>query len=51
MAHVLSPLPYLTNALEPYIDTLTMEIHHGRHHRAYVDNLQAALDRFGSGWA
>ena len=37
-------LPYATNALEPYIDTLTMEIHHGRHHKAYVDNLNKALE-------
>lgn len=39
----LAPLPYAHNALEPVIDTLTMEIHHGRHHRAYVDNLNAAV--------
>ena len=44
MAHVLPPLPYPSNALEPYIDTMTMEIHHGRHHKAYVDNLNAALE-------
>lgn len=35
----LPPLPYATNALEPAIDAQTMEIHHGRHHKAYVDNL------------
>ncbi len=43
MAHTLPPLPYPTDALEPYIDTLTMEIHHGRHHQAYVDNLNKAI--------
>lgn len=41
--HKLAPLPYATNALEPHIDTQTMEIHHGRHHKAYVDNLNRAL--------
>ena len=44
MAHTLPPLPYPTNALEPYIDALTMEIHHDRHHKAYVDNLNKALE-------
>jgi Fe-Mn family superoxide dismutase len=44
MAYTLPPLPYPTNALEPYIDALTMEIHHGRHHKAYVDNLNKALE-------
>ncbi len=44
MAHVLPPLPYPSNALEPYIDTMTMEIHHDRHHKAYVDNLNKALE-------
>jgi Fe-Mn family superoxide dismutase len=44
MAYVLPNLPYPANALEPYIDTMTMEIHHGRHHKAYVDNLNKALD-------
>ena len=44
MAHTLPPLPYPTNALEPYIDALTMEIHHGRHHKAYVENLNKALE-------
>jgi Fe-Mn family superoxide dismutase len=43
MAHTLPPLPYPTNALEPYIDALTMEIHHDRHHKAYVDNLNKAI--------
>src|SRR5690606_21775314 len=37
-------LPYPANALEPYIDTQTMEIHHGKHHAAYVNNLNAALE-------
>jgi Fe-Mn family superoxide dismutase len=44
MAYVLPSLPYPTNALEPHIDALTMEIHHGRHHKAYVDNLNKALE-------
>lgn len=39
----LPKLPYATDALEPYIDARTMEIHHGRHHQAYVDNLNKAL--------
>jgi superoxide dismutase, Fe-Mn family len=38
------PLPYPSDALEPHIDKMTMEIHHGRHHKAYVDNLNAALE-------
>ncbi len=44
MSFTLPNLPYATNALEPAIDTMTMEIHHGRHHKAYVDNLNKALD-------
>ncbi len=43
MAFSLPALPYPTNALEPHLDTLTMEIHHGRHHKTYVDNLNNAL--------
>jgi Fe-Mn family superoxide dismutase len=43
MAHELPALPYAPNALEPHIDTATMEIHHGRHHNAYVTNLNNAL--------
>src|SRR5436190_4607025 len=43
MAYSLPPLPYPSDALEPSIDKQTMEIHHGRHHKAYVDNLNAAL--------
>src|SRR5258708_23420759 len=44
LAHVLPPLPYAPDALEPYIDKLPMEIHHGKHHNAYVTNLNKALD-------
>lgn len=44
MAFELPPLPYPTNALEPHIDTKTMEIHHGKHHQAYVTNLNKALE-------
>jgi len=43
MPFTLPELPYPKDALEPYIDALTMEIHHGRHHQAYVDNLNKAL--------
>ena len=43
MPYTLPALPYAKDALEPYIDALTMEIHHGRHHQAYVDNLNKAL--------
>jgi Fe-Mn family superoxide dismutase len=43
----LDPLPYPTNALEPHIDAKTMEIHHGRHHQAYVNNLNAAVKDHG----
>ena len=43
MAHELPSLPYAHDALEPHIDKATMEIHHGRHHKAYVDNLNKAL--------
>jgi len=43
MAFELQKLPYSYNALEPYIDALTMEIHHGKHHAAYTNNLNAAL--------
>jgi superoxide dismutase, Fe-Mn family len=39
----LPPLPYSPDALEPFIDKLTMEIHHGKHHKAYVDNLNKAV--------
>ena len=43
MPFELAPLPYPKEALEPHIDALTMEIHHGRHHKAYVDNLNKAI--------
>src|SRR6267142_26740 len=43
MAFTLPPLPYPPDALEAAIDKMTMEIHHGKHHKAYVDNLNAAL--------
>jgi superoxide dismutase, Fe-Mn family len=43
MAHTLPALPYGYDALEPHIDTMTMQIHHGKHHQAYVDNLNKAL--------
>ena len=45
MAHTLPPLPYPSDALEPHIDKQTMEIHHGKHHAAYVNNLNAALEK------
>ena len=45
MAHELPPLPYGFDALEPYIDAQTMEIHHDRHHATYVNNLNAALEK------
>ena len=44
MAFTLPALPYATDALEPNIDKLTMEIHHGKHHNAYVTNLNKALE-------
>ncbi|MEY5068306.1 MAG: hypothetical protein RLZ47_168 [Bacteroidota bacterium] len=43
MTFVLPALPYASDALEPHIDKMTMEIHHGKHHQAYVDNLNKAL--------
>jgi superoxide dismutase, Fe-Mn family len=43
MAHELPPLPYKYESLEPYIDTTTMQIHHDKHHAAYVTNLNNAL--------
>ncbi len=45
MAYTLPPLPYASDALEPHIDKQTMEIHHGKHHGAYVNNLNAALEK------
>src|SRR5881394_2270914 len=44
MAYELPPLPYPKNALEPHIDAQTMEIHHDKHHNAYVTNLNKALE-------
>jgi len=44
MAHELPALPYAHDALEPHIDKMTMEIHHGKHHNAYVTNLNKALE-------
>src|SRR6185436_1477394 len=43
MAYELPPLPYPKEALEPHIDAMTMEIHHGKHHQAYVTNLNKAV--------
>ena len=45
MAHSLPSLPYAFDALEPHIDARTMEIHHGKHHQTYVNNLNAALEK------
>ena len=45
MAHSLPQLPYGFDALEPSIDAQTMQIHHGKHHQAYVNNLNAALEK------
>jgi Fe-Mn family superoxide dismutase len=45
MAHELPKLPYPYDALEPYIDARTMEIHHTKHHQGYVNNLNAALEK------
>lgn len=47
MAFTLPDLPYAVNALEPHIDAKTMEIHHGKHHGAYVANLNKALEGAG----
>ena len=45
MAHTLPALPYAHDALEPHIDAQTMQIHHGKHHQAYVNNLNAAIEK------
>src|SRR5215213_2904244 len=45
MAFTLPALPYAPDALEPHIDAQTMQIHHGKHHQAYVTNLNAALEK------
>ena len=45
MAYSLPPLPYAYSALEPYIDARTMEIHHTKHHQAYINNANAALEK------
>jgi len=49
MTHQLAPLPYDYSALEPWIDTLTMQIHHDKHHAAYLSNLNKAIE--GTEWA
>ena len=47
MSYELPALPYAYDALEPYIDARTMEIHHTKHHQAYVNNVNAALEGTG----
>ena len=47
MAYELPPLPYDYSALEPYIDTQTMQIHHDKHHQAYITNVNNALQEIG----
>ena len=49
MAYEVPPLPYAYDALEPHIDEQTMQIHHDKHHQAYVDKVNAALE--GTDWA
>jgi superoxide dismutase, Fe-Mn family len=49
MAYAVPPLPYDYDALEPHIDEQTMQIHHDKHHQAYVDKVNAALE--GTDWA
>src|SRR3712207_1761316 len=45
MAFTLPPLPYAHDALEPHVDAQTMQIHHGKHHQTYVNNLNAAVEK------
>ena len=45
MSHTLPALPYAPDALETHIDAMTMQIHHGKHHQAYVNNLNAAIEK------
>src|SRR5579864_8077077 len=45
MPHELPPLPYAYDALEPHIDKETMTLHHDKHHAAYVNNLNAAIEK------
>ena len=49
MAYAVPPLPYDYDALEPHVDEQTMRIHHDKHHQAYVDKVNAALE--GTDWA
>jgi hypothetical protein len=46
MSFQLNPLPYAFDALEPFIDTVTMQVHHDKHHAAYVNNLNGALEKY-----
>ena len=46
MIHKLEPLPYSYDALEPYIDSQTVQIHHSRHHQTYIDKLNAAIEGY-----
>jgi superoxide dismutase, Fe-Mn family len=48
MKHILPELPYSYDALEPFFDAKTMEIHHGKHHQTYVDKLNAAMEKDAS---
>jgi superoxide dismutase, Fe-Mn family len=48
MTYTLQPLPYAYDALEPYIDEATMKLHYTKHHQAYIDNLNKALEKYPS---